>query len=295
MQGELPRAQQRAPPVLEDHPCSAGQQTELQVLALGRRDQAFAAPDEVAVGVRGHRLEYVIGACLALAALLWTWATWRMAGRVLRPVAAIRRKVSQITEKDLSPRVPEPPGHDEIAQLARAANRTLDRLETAVRHQRQFASLVAHELRTPLTGLRAGLEEALLYPRESDFQETIENSLVIADRLQGITDDLLVFTRIRDAPVTLEPVDLGALVTDEAGARHGFVPVHARAQHGVMVHGNRIQLIGVLTNLLVNAQRHAESAVEVTAERSGGQAVVTVLDDSDGVAPEDRERGGSGR
>ncbi|WP_424533282.1 ATP-binding protein [Sphaerisporangium viridialbum] len=55
-----------------------------------------------------------------------------------------------------------------------------------------------------------------------------------------------------------------------------------------VVFGNQIKLIGVLNNLLVNAQRHAGSRVDVTAGRSGDQAVVTVTDDGDGIAPEDR-------
>ncbi|MFC7647015.1 ATP-binding protein [Streptosporangium lutulentum] len=61
--------------------------------------------------------------------------------------------------------------------------------------------------------------------------------------------------------------------------------------HGeVKVLGNRIQLIGILSNLLFNAQRHAATIVEVTAAGSDGQAVVTVTDDGDGIAPKDRER-----
>jgi signal transduction histidine kinase len=41
---------------------------------------------------------------------------------------------------------------------------------------------------------------------------------------------------------------------------------------------------------VVNAQRHADTSVEVTTTRSGDHAIVTVTDDGDGIAPEDRER-----
>jgi signal transduction histidine kinase len=68
------------------------------------------------------------------------------------------------------------------------------------------------------------------------------------------------------------------------------VPVRARISGEVKVLGNELQLIRVLDNLLVNAQRHARAGVEITAERSDGQAVVTVIDDGDGIAPDDRER-----
>ncbi|MFC7582825.1 ATP-binding protein [Nonomuraea antimicrobica] len=51
-----------------------------------------------------------------------------------------------------------------------------------------------------------------------------------------------------------------------------------------------MQLIRVLDNLLANAQRHASSAVVVSVERDGGEAVLAVTDDGPGVAPANRER-----
>lgn len=68
------------------------------------------------------------------------------------------------------------------------------------------------------------------------------------------------------------------------------MPVHIRACRGVIVLGNRIQLIRVVDNLLANARRHARTRVEVTAGRVGDQAVIAVCDDGDGIAPQDRER-----
>ncbi|MFC7648136.1 ATP-binding protein [Streptosporangium lutulentum] len=68
------------------------------------------------------------------------------------------------------------------------------------------------------------------------------------------------------------------------------MPVHVRIGRDVNVQGNRIQLIRVVDNLLANARRHAETRVEATAERVGDHAVVTVTDDGDGIAPQDRER-----
>jgi HAMP domain-containing protein len=54
-------------------------------------------------------------------------------GRALRPVEAIRAEVATITERDLSRRVPEPPGRDEVARLARTMNAMLARLDAATR------------------------------------------------------------------------------------------------------------------------------------------------------------------
>ncbi|WP_248964232.1 sensor histidine kinase [Sphaerisporangium perillae] len=239
----------------------------------------------------GDRLElFTVGGVLLATAFI-AWGNWWLGRRALRPVAAIRATMAEITVSDLSLRVPEPSGSTEYALLARTANRTLARLEEAVKQQRRFASTTSHELRTPLTGLRTRLEEAVLYPRDVDPRAVIRDALSATHRLETIVDDLLVLARLRAGrPAEHEPIDLGALVTEEVKAQADGVPVHVHAGPGVIVRGNRIQLIRVFGNLLANARRHADTRVEVTAERAGGQAVVTVTDDGDGIAPQDRER-----
>ncbi|MEV7802601.1 HAMP domain-containing sensor histidine kinase [Microbispora sp. NPDC088329] len=268
---------------------TAGRIPSLQSWELWRGEPHFVyVGTDQPPALRGQRLELLIGSGGALLAVLWTWTTWRATGRILRPINAIRQRMSEINANDLSLRVPQPSGRDEIARLARAANQTLGRLESAVTRQREFAAVVSHELKSPLTGLRTGLEEALLYP-EIDAREAIARSLPATDRMQQIIDELLAFARFRNTPCSSEPVDLGALVRAEAAARTG-VPVHARTEPDVRVLGNRVQLASIVTNLLVNAQRHATGQVDVSAERAGAQALVVVLDDGDGVGKEDRER-----
>ncbi|MFD1499399.1 sensor histidine kinase [Streptosporangium lutulentum] len=238
-----------------------------------------------------HLLELFIAAGVALIAALATWGTWWTVGRALDPVRAIRARMAEITVTDLSLRVPQPPGCDEIAQLAHTANQTLARLEESATYQRHFASVASHELKNPVAGLQTQLEEALLYPDDVDPRDTIRTSLSTTERLRAIIDDLLSLARVQTVtPAPPEPIDLGALVRDEASARVGDVPVRVRTHGEVKVLGNRIQLIGILSNLLFNAQRHAATIVEVTAAGSDGQAVVTVTDDGDGIAPKDRER-----
>ena len=240
-----------------------------------------------------HRLELFIAIGVLMMTAGWTWASWRATGRTLRPVREIREKVTEISVRDLSLRVPQPPGRDEIAELARASNSFLDRLDVSVRQQRHFASMVSHELRTPLAGLRTQLEEALLYREDTDPYETIRTAVRTTERCQAIIDEMLTVARVRtSAAAEHEPVDLAAIAREEAAARTNGVPVHVHveAEDEVTVLGNRVQLCGVLTNLLVNAQRHACSKVDVIVGRAGDDAVVTVLDDGDGIAPEDRER-----
>ncbi|MFB9674716.1 sensor histidine kinase [Streptosporangium vulgare] len=238
-----------------------------------------------------HILEVGTLTMALLATVFTTWMVWALVGRTLRPVEAIRERASEIGVSDLSLRVPEPACDDEIGRLARTVNETLSRLEEAVGQQRHFASVVSHELKTPVTGLQIQLEEAVLYPDHVDQREVIQAGLATTERLRALIDGILIFARIRTAaPDPPEPVDLGALIHEELITTTRPVPVRTRVKNEVTVLGDRVQLSEVLNNLVVNAQRHAATGVEVTAERGDGEAVVTVSDDGDGIAPEARDR-----
>jgi signal transduction histidine kinase len=62
------------------------------------------------------------------------------------------------------------------------------------------------------------------------------------------------------------------------------------AEPGVLARVNSVDIGRVLTNLLDNAARHADSEVVVTVRREAPVAVVEVFNDGEAIAPEDRER-----
>ncbi|MEU8398986.1 HAMP domain-containing sensor histidine kinase [Nonomuraea sp. NPDC048892] len=238
-----------------------------------------------------HRLDYLVVAGIGLITAVVAWMAWMLVGRTLRPVEAIRARISEITVSDLSLRVPVPPGRDELTQLATTVNHTLGQLESAVEEQRRFASTTSHELRTPITGLRMQLEESLHYPDDVDAHETIRTALATTGRLEAIVNDLLQLARLRAAdPVPPEEIDLGELVAAEVNAQHRRLPAKVHAPAGLRIRGSRMQLIRVMDNLLTNAQRHAESSVEITVAPVDDGVAVTVADDGPGIPPAHRER-----
>jgi signal transduction histidine kinase len=250
----------------------------------------YAAQDMPSLLVTGL-LEVLLGLAVALLTALVAWVTWRIVGRTLRPVEQIRAQLAEISATDLSRRVPEPPGEDEIAQLARTANETLDRLERAVARQRQFASDASHELRTPITGLRANLEDASMHPEDTDLEQTIASALRDTDRLESIVTDLLLLARIGTGSVGApERIDLAELAESELRRRPTDLKIHTRLTPGLTVRGVRMQLVRLLNNLLENAERYAGGMVEIEVRRSGDDARLTVTDDGPGIPPADRER-----
>ncbi|MFF5701484.1 sensor histidine kinase [Streptomyces sp. NPDC012794] len=222
--------------------------------------------------------------------------TWRVTGRALRPVEAIRAEVAEITDRHLHRRVPVPPTRDEVARLAETMNATLDRLESSGNRQRQFIADASHELRSPLTVLRTQLEVALAVRDPELWPELIGGALEDTERLQHLASDLLLLARIDAArPVAAVRLDLGAVVRSAVESRLGDrVPVRMELESGVTVEGSELWLTRVVTNLLDNAQRFAGRRVEIVLTTTGGSgtrtAVLEVLDDGPGIPPDDRER-----
>ncbi|NUW37063.1 HAMP domain-containing histidine kinase [Nonomuraea sp. SMC257] len=211
--------------------------------------------------------------------------TWFSVSRALKPVAAIRAKMADITARDLHQRVPVPRSRDEIAALATTVNGTLDRLETAVGTHQRFVADAAHELRSPIATLRARLELA-------PPSELTREALADVERLQTLAGDLLMLARL-DAgePVRTTSLDLGQVAFEESvRSGPGAEPkVVVDIEPDVVVQGSRGHLARLVTNLLDNARRHAETTVTVRVRPDDGMAVLEVFDDGPGIPPEHRE------
>ncbi|MFH8582749.1 sensor histidine kinase, partial [Streptomyces zaomyceticus] len=94
-------------------------------------------------------------------------------------------------------------------------------------------------------------------------------------------------------PVGRLPLDMAELCRTTVAGRHGDrLPIDTRLQPGLTVEGNRGWLVRLLTNLLDNAQRHADRRIELTlhTDLDAGLAVLEVTDDGPGIPDADRER-----
>ena len=230
-----------------------------------------------------------------LMTLLLGAVTWKVTGRALRPVESIRAEVADISESGLSRRVPEPPGGDEIAQLARTMNEMLDRLESASRRQRAFVSDASHELQSPLTRLRTRLEVAVAHQSTTAWDVLARDLLADGAEMERLVRDLLFLAREderREGQSPEDLVDLDDVVLEEvARVRVGSrVLVDVAGVSAAPVRGSKEQLVQLVRNLLENAEQHARTQVEVSvASRRDGVELV-VADDGPGVPADDRGR-----
>lgn len=298
------------PPMVSLRP-APGQTVTLRAdsLPIGEEDsfavvvRGVAAPDGNAVVVSAQSLESAVRANQVLIKLLGlgypillllvAGTSYWLTGLALAPVEKMRRRVAGITTTDLSARVPVPPSKDEVAQLAVTMNAMLDRLAAGTEAQRRFVADASHELRSPLATIRAAHEIAAVHPDASDWSVVNSDVLAEVQRLERLVDDLLFLARSDEhgPPSQVDEVDLDDLVSAEAGRLRRTTSLKVVAHETpVRVTGDRHALTRVLRNLCDNAARHAASRVELRVCRSGGEAVVEVIDDGSGIPEAERER-----
>jgi signal transduction histidine kinase len=267
----------------------------------GQRWIVYSASPVIPPWIDPRLAGLVGGSAVALAAAV-TYLGHRIATVSLRPVDAIRVELDEISAACPGRRVPVPPSDDEIHVLAESVNHTLSRLQAAMEQQRQFVSDASHDLRSPIAAMRAEVEDALIAPQETSVTTLGSTFLGGLDRLQAIVGDLLTLARL-DAglPGARDRINLSELVSAECGIRHTSAKrIECSLEPGVMVIGDRLRLGRLLTNLVDNAERHAETVITITVRREQsdergdhafqhGVAVMEVLDDGAGIEPDKRE------
>ena len=237
---------------------------------------------------------YVTYALVATGSLVVVgFLIWLLVGRLLRPIRLLRTTAEDITEHDLSRRIPVQ-GNDDLSALAGTVNAMLDRLKSAIGSQRQLLDDVGHELRTPVTIVRGHLE-LMDADVPHDVRATRTLALDEIDRMVRLVDDLLTLAKAeRTDFVQPSPTDVGRL-TDET-----LEKARALAQRRWTLD----QLADV--EAVLDAQRIAQAWLQLASNAvkyspddtpiALGSAVrlgelrLWVRDQGIGIAPDERER-----
>lgn len=229
----------------------------------------------------------LVALVIVLGAVLWV-----VIGRTLAPVAAIRERADAITGSELHQRVPEPVGRDEISDLARTINEMLGRLESSAKRQEAFVADAAHELRSPIASLQARLEAELLSPRTTTDDRITQDLLRETIRMARLVDHLLLLARSDAGTIGADkvPVDLEEVVLESVtSAGESAIPITTEQVEPVQVLGQPALLEHVVSNLLDNAGRFADSSIQVSLNANDEHAILTVDDDGPGIPEHMRE------
>ena len=223
----------------------------------------------------------------AFGVLVAVGSSWIVAGAILAPVRTVRHAAAEISEHDLTRRIPVR-GTDDIAALAFQFNAMLDRLEAAFRTQRQFVDDASHELRTPITIVRGHLE--LLGDDPAERDEVVRLCTDELDRMTRIVEDLLVLAKadrpdfVRPAEVSLAELtsDIDAKVRSLADRRWVLESI---GEGEVVVDPQRVTQ--AVVQLAQNAVQHTAdgSEVRIGSALRGDRLALWITDRGPGVDP----------
>ena len=251
-------------------------------------------------------LAVLLALCLAAAAALL--GGHLLAGRITRPLEALREAALRVAGGDLGARV-EVRASGEVGDLLRAWNgMTADLVQSRERAAsaervaawREVARRLAHEVKNPLTPIAMSVETLrdALERRRPDFEEIFrEGTAAIQEevrRLKRIVDEFSRFARL--PPPQLAPVPAGELLSALL-ALYPAPPPGVRLERevaGVLppVRVDQDQLLQVLLNLVRNATEAMPGGgtLRLGARREGDEVLLWVSDTGPGIAPCDLPR-----
>jgi two-component system, OmpR family, phosphate regulon sensor histidine kinase PhoR len=156
--------------------------------------------------------------------------------------------------------------------------------------RQEFVANLVHELKTPITSLRLTAESLLNEPPAADRRRFAERIIREADLITKIIDNLRQLGDIEMGSMRLDfsRFDVGELVKDSVVRLGIDRPINAAIPDGLVVETDRAKLVQALDNLLDNAVKFSPpgSPIDVAAETSGGELVLSVRDRGPGISPE---------
>ncbi len=241
---------------------------------------------------------FAIGSTVLLVLFFTALVSFYFIRSIVHPVEEIGRAARRIAKGEYAYRVAKY-NNDELGELCDTINYMAAEIERAEQMKNDFISSVSHELRTPLTAIR-GWTETLQSVGDEDPALMQRGMTIIAeetDRLSGMVEELLDFSRMQSGKLTLQfdTVDLVALVEetvflfrDRAEKQGVFLRLAGKGSLP-LVSGDSDRLKQVFINVLDNAIKYSDAGDTVRVDYAvvGKNVQVVVGDTGKGIAPED--------
>lgn len=140
-----------------------------------------------------------------------------LAGKSIKPVQQITATTNSIYKNNLSERVGLPTHNDELHALSSSINNLLERIELALKREKQFTADASHQLRTPLAVIKGTLEVLIRKPRSAqEYHNKIQETISEINRMSIIVDQLLLLARFenKELEISADEADLQLVIDD---------------------------------------------------------------------------------
>ena len=220
---------------------------------------------------------------------------------IVQPIRDVSNIARKIAMGDFDSRI-NINKNDEIGELCDTINYMASELGQTEKLKNDFISSVSHELRTPLTAIKGWGETAKmsLGTDEELVSRGIDVVLSEADRLSGLVEDLLDFSRMESGKMTVEtkPINVTMLLSEsvdmymELSRNQGIDLTFTKPNEELEIMGDLNRLKQVFINIIDNAVKYTQSGGQVLVSQVKEEACVriSVADTGLGIPSQDIDR-----
>lgn len=184
---------------------------------------------------------------------------------------------------------------DEIGDLADSLNYMSSEIQRNEQLKNDFISSISHELRTPLTSIKGWNETLDLdgYQNEEELRMGLRIISKETDRLIGLVEDLLDFSKLQSGAIKIVPeeVDLNVIVKDissqymAACAHKNLSLIVKLCKESLIIDGEYNRLKQIMINLVDNAIKFtpAHGSIELSTVNAEPMYEIHVNDSGEGI------------
>jgi signal transduction histidine kinase len=220
-----------------------------------------------------------------------------LANKSLKPIDKITLAAQSIGRGDLSRRLKMKDTGDEIGRLSATFDEMIERLDTAFKKEKQFASDASHELRTPLSVISAYSENALTGECNSDKMtealQVIRNESI---KMNTIVSHLLMLTRGDEGKydLNLEQINLSHIISDilevvDEKIKNKNIFVSISGEKNIVLYADQTLLTHLFINIIENSIKYCTEGglIKICLSKDDKQTIIQIKDNGIGIAPND--------
>jgi signal transduction histidine kinase len=260
-----------------------------------------------AADIQGHRrIDDLVEIMLVMLVLVITGLFFigrLFAKKALEPIDQMIGQMQQVHAGNLSFRITEGNGKDEISELAQNFNRLLKHLDNAFEMQQTYVTNASHELKTPVTSIIGEIEVTLNKTRSNEeYQQALRSVLNDAEDLNETITGLMELAQV-DMSYTqaaLDPVAIDELIweladywTNKLGKGLFAVSLQHLPDDPEKLHipANKALLSIAFNNIISNAYKFSdEKPVQCNLYADYTHISITITDSGIGIPADEVEK-----
>ena len=234
--------------------------------------------------------------------ILSTVISFIMVQQAFKPLTKLSKQMQLTTSTNMSEKVDEGKGKNELEQIAKNFNAMLDRLNKGFEMQKSFVQHASHELRTPLTKMLSQTESSLnrelsvseykelLISLQDDQIELIEltNSLLVLSQYEKISDNT-TWPKLRIDELLYESVSESKRFYNDIDININFCNTPDMEEE-LLINGNEVLLKSAFRNLIKNAYLYSDNkTVKISIETKPSIINVAFTNTGNVLKPEEVE------